>query len=176
MNHYVYRLCDQDGNYYFGVRSTTKQPERDRYMGSGVWPKECRRGGIELDKTIIRRGFQTRHEAEQHEYRLISSHYHDPQNQNQFLAVPGRGKVGPYQRMMRRIILSELCGQPTEVVSVYMVALGMAQDDMVDLGLVSKMTGIEISECFDHLETISNLNLGGIPRFYHSAGAYFIES
>ena len=53
MHHYIYKLEDKLGAFYFGVRSSFVPPDKDSYMGSGVWPKQCRRSGVTLKKSII---------------------------------------------------------------------------------------------------------------------------
>lgn len=71
MFHIVYRLTDQNGNFYFGVHSTKKL--KDGYRGSGSWPKECQQKKIKLRKDILYQ-FETRKEAKEAEEKLIAEH------------------------------------------------------------------------------------------------------
>ena len=93
--HYVYRLTAEDGRFYIGVRSCYGSPEKDEYMGSGVWPKNCETMKIRLDKEILS-VFQTRKQAEEDEKYRIAENIFDPNCQNR--ANPNSSKNGTVKK------------------------------------------------------------------------------
>jgi hypothetical protein len=53
MFHYVYELTAPNGEFYIGVRSSSKEPMRDRYMGSGRWCRAMALEGVRLTKRVL---------------------------------------------------------------------------------------------------------------------------
>lgn len=89
--HYVYKLKAENGQFYIGVRSCFGEPEKDEYMGSGVWPKHCAYMKIRLEKEILA-VHQTRKQAEEDEKARIAENISNPYCQN--LANPNSSKNG----------------------------------------------------------------------------------
>lgn len=90
MIHYLYKILNIHTNeYYLGVRSTSKTPETDRYMGSSsIWTKSyIKEHKDELKKIIIDQSFETRKEANDAEIKIITSHITDPLCIN--ISIPG---------------------------------------------------------------------------------------
>jgi hypothetical protein len=93
MFHYVYRLEDAAGLFYIGSRSSIVEPESDRYMGSGVWPRECRKRGVKLSKQVISI-HHSRKLACAAEDQLIRQHLPNPMLQNIFVGQQNP-RLGP---------------------------------------------------------------------------------
>jgi hypothetical protein len=81
---YVYRLSNNAGEHYYGVRATTKAPAEDRYMGTGVWPVACRKAGLKLTKRVMK-SFEDYGAARWYERKLIAKAVSDPMNRNRKL-------------------------------------------------------------------------------------------
>lgn len=90
MTHYIYKITNiETGQYYLGVRSTSKPVECDCYMGSSsVWTKAyiIEHKDI-LRKEILDSSFESRELANIAEKSLIIAHINDPKCINR--AIPG---------------------------------------------------------------------------------------
>lgn len=85
MYHYVYKLQDPLGYYYFGSRSCNNLPSEDKYLGSMCTWKPNKN---ELTKEIIESKFSSREEAIIFERGLILQHIKNPFNKN--FHIPGK--------------------------------------------------------------------------------------
>jgi len=94
MFHYVYRLEDKAGSFYFGIRSCCVAPSEDTgYRGSGVWPRQCAKNGLVLDKSILS-VHDSRQEAAEAEARIINEHVGDTLLMNRYFGVQNHW-IGP---------------------------------------------------------------------------------
>lgn len=77
--HYTYILLHKETDeFYIGVRTCEGNPDKDNYKGSMIrWKPDKSK----LDKKVLRT-FDTREEANQHEYELIELFIKDPLNRN----------------------------------------------------------------------------------------------
>lgn len=91
--YYVYRLSNPaTGEFYFGKRSSGVVPEKDRYLGSGVWPREMVKAKVKLDKEILAT-FDTPRDCADAERALIEGSAHDPLCRNIEFNTPKNGVV-----------------------------------------------------------------------------------
>lgn len=74
--HYVYRLEDAKGHFYYGARTSQIEPERDSYLGSGHW---ClwQKKNEPVTKAVLK-AFPSRGEADREEALLIEEHISNP--------------------------------------------------------------------------------------------------
>lgn len=86
MHHYVYKLESETGAFYFGVRSSSVSPLEDSYMGSGTWPKLCRKGLVKLQKSIVST-HSSRQEACLAEAQIINQHLGNELLMNRYFGV-----------------------------------------------------------------------------------------
>lgn len=132
MNHYVYRLDSEDGEYYIGVRSTPHAPEKDRYMGSGRWCSESKISGRKITKTILTI-HESRESANQTELTLIDEHWGNPGFKNR-KKITGSGTLGmtfPRSEWMmgndfHAILDSEVWMESNDTRILWMTMMGLA--------------------------------------------------
>lgn len=89
MIHYVYELRAENGEFYFGSRSSKVSFDQDRYMGSGVWCRKCRKEKIQIKKRLVST-HPTREDTSAAELEIICEHWGDPMlmNQKRCASVP----------------------------------------------------------------------------------------
>jgi len=149
MFHYTYKITDESGNFYFGSRSSHDEPEKDKYMGSGVWVRLQKKSGTKLQKKILRK-FKTRSEACRHELELIHQNINQDLCRNISLSsgVPSSSWSNPFKLLLNDDFLA--LHKKAVLLWVEVVALGY--DFGISNKILAQRNKMKISECDNHLE------------------------
>lgn len=174
MNHYVYRLSDERGNFYFGSRSCYCDPEQDKYMGSGVWPRMMKELGVPLDKTIVSR-FRSRRLACDFEADIIATNIglEACQNKSRTAAAPFLSKQwkNPWAPLLCDELLS--CGPTAVCLWVYLVA--MARGFGICTPVLARMNRVSEKECDDALSSLCGKIQPPLPRIYKDGNIWKVS-
>ena len=173
MNHYVYKLQDPLGGFYYGSRSTKRNPEDDSYMGSGKWPIQCKKDGTWLRKTIIAKGFKTRGEASEFEIQMVVSHIDNELLQNISTTVqnPFMGERlhwNPFKMMLDSGFLTK---NPLTVM-LYIRIVAMEHGMGICLKVLARMERNTIEECGAALVGVNTDLPSDFPRITKEGEIY----
>ena len=127
MIHYVYRLQADTGEYYFGSRSSKVAFNRDRYMGSGVWCRSCKKSKIPLFKTLVSQ-HKTRESAAEAELEIIAHHWGNPllMNRARMSAIPLLGPRAIQENRRAEFITSSTWRLPLPVRVLWVTMMALA--------------------------------------------------
>lgn len=127
MFHYVYRLDSDSGDFYFGVRSSKNPFEKDRYMGSGVWCRQCRIDKVKLKKCMVSM-HGTREEASEAELSYICKHWGNPKLMNlcRISSIPLFGPKSPQPNTRCNFMISKIWQLPTYTRVLWISMMSMA--------------------------------------------------
>jgi hypothetical protein len=176
MNHYVYKLEDESGNYYFGSRSSKISPSDDKYMGSGYWPKSCRKNQVRLKKTVVKSGFSDRLEASKFEVALILLSHDDTMLCNRSTTVqnPVLGER-VYRNPWSALLRSGMISAGTLPVLLYIELIGLNSTIGVSSVYFSRKASCTVKECDAALLIASSYTSGDLPSIYYSNGVWKIK-
>lgn len=161
MNHYVYKITDRHGNFYIGSRSSRLDPDSDKYMGSGNWPRLMRRKDEPLSKTIIAT-HATRKESCDCERGLIMKNQGNPMFMNISSAapVPKDGWSSPWAWFLTSAIKN--CSSTAIFLWMDLVAHG--QNFGISTRVLAHRHRITLDQCDTMLSEIAQKIDGNLPK------------
>jgi len=165
MNHYVYKLTDSRGNFYIGSRSSLDSPHADKYMGSGVWPMQCRAQGIELRKDIVESGFLHRRQACEVESAMIKANAGNQMMKNRTTAAPvPSGKA--WRNALSVILDVPIFTKHPASLMLYVYLVGRDDGMGISERVLSLKNGYTMDQCNAVLSELEKHDLSPMPNIY----------
>lgn len=168
--HYVYRVSDRHGNYYYGSRTAHTEVELDKYSGSGVWPSRMRKQGECLCKEVVS-VHPTRRDACKAEAGVIAAHIDDPycKNATKAAPVPSDAPRGIAPVPWKSIVDSEMWEVGAKAIILWLEVVAFGGVAGISSKFLAKRCDVSILECDRLLRLVSARTPDSLPSITQDA-------